>query len=249
MINLALSLLAGVAAFALFRLTFVHAAWEALLPGLLAAGGAYFLLARRTMRQLEAVMGAAQKELMGTAPGSKKDRDARLDRAEKVVERGFALSRWQFLVASNVHAQLGVFRYWKEDYDGAEPHLEKAYVGHWIARCMLGALAYRKKDKARMEKVFEGAVGSSPKEGLLWSTYAWCEEKLGDRDAAIAALVRGAEKVPADERLKANLERLRNGKKPRMDSYAEQWWQLALESPPMQQPNPFAGGRRAGYRR
>ncbi len=248
MINLFLSLAAGVATFSLFRGLIVHVAWEALLPGLVAAVVTYILLARRSMKQLEALLLAAQKELMGAPPTSKKDRDSRIDRAVRILETGFPLGRWQFLVTSNVHAQLGVFLYWREDYDAALPHLSKSFIKHWIARCMLGCLAYRKKDLVQTEKSFEEAVRANSKEGMLWSTYGWCLEKLGAHEKAIAVLARGAEKVPADERLKQNLERLRNGKKPKMDAYAEQWYQLALEAPP-QLRAPTTGGRRAGFRR
>src|SRR5947209_14870779 len=100
MINLALSVAAAVAAFALCKLFGLP--WLAsLLPAFAALIGAYIFLARRSLKALEAVMATAQKELMAR----------KVDRAVAALEAAFPLSRWQFLIAGQLHAQIGQLLY------------------------------------------------------------------------------------------------------------------------------------------
>src|SRR5437868_4393348 len=107
MINLALSLLSAAVAFFAFHLAGV--------PWL---GAAYFFLARRTIRQLEAVMQQAQKELQGR----------KFDRAIAVMQAAFPLARWQFLVEGQLNAQIGTLLYIQKKFDEAEPFLKKAFI-------------------------------------------------------------------------------------------------------------------------
>src|SRR2546430_3288816 len=96
MINLALALVAGLAGFALFYFTHIAPAWGSILPGFVAAVVAYVLLARRTMKQLEAVMASAQKELAGQ----------RIEKAGAILEGAFPLAGLQFLVAAQLPRQI-----------------------------------------------------------------------------------------------------------------------------------------------
>jgi tetratricopeptide (TPR) repeat protein len=209
-----------------------------LLPGLLAAVIAYFLLARRTWKQLEALMGTVQKELIAQ----------KLDRAVQTLEGGFALAPWQFLVAAQIHSQIGVLRFVRQDFEGARPHLEKSFSRHGVARIMLALTRYRRKDLEGTRKVLDEAAKDNKKEGLVFATWAWVEEKEGNHDRAIAVLARGLKANPSDEKLKAAAQALQNDKRLKLGKlYGEQWFQFHLEQMPPQMAS--RGGRRVVYQR
>jgi tetratricopeptide (TPR) repeat protein len=233
MYNLLISLAAGLAVTLAVRFG-TNVGWVgSVVPGLLAIMVAYFLLARRTWKQLEALMGTVQAELMAK----------KLDRALKTLEGGFVLAPWQFLVASQIHSQIGVLRYVRQDFAGALPHLEKSFSRHGVARVMLAASRYRKKDLEGMRKVFEQAAKDNKKDGLLFATWAWIEEKEGAHDRAVAVVARG---------LKAAAQALQNDKRLKLGKlYGEQWFQFHLEQVPTQMVSPSGGrgGRHIGYQR
>jgi tetratricopeptide (TPR) repeat protein len=237
MYNLLISLAVGLAVTLAVRFGTTVGWVGSILPGMLTVGVAYFLLARRTWKKLEALMGAVQKDLLAQ----------KLDRALQTLESGFALAPWQFLVASQIHSQIGVLRYVREDYAGALPHLEKSFSRHGIARAMLALSHYRKKDLEGMRKIFDDAAKDNKKEGLIYAAWAWVEEKEGNHDQAIAVLARGLKASPGDEKLKAAAQALQNDKKLKMGKlYEEQWYQFRLEKPPTQF---FSqGGGRGGRR-
>jgi len=242
MYNLLISLAAGLAI--TLAIAFgTNVGWVgSVLPGLLALVVAYFLLARRSWKKLEALFAAVQKELMAQ----------RIDKAIQTLQGGFALSPWQFLVASQLHSQIGVLRYIRQDFDGALPELKESFSRHAVARAMLALCLYRKRDLEGMREVFESAVKENKKEGLLFATYAWIEEKEGRHDAAIAVLARGLKANPADEKLKAAMQALQNNKKMKLGKlYGEQWFQFHLERVPPEFASPpgSRGGRRVVFQR
>lgn len=239
--NLLISLAIGLAVAAGIRFGTEFGWVAAVLPGLVAAAAAYLLLARRTWKRLEGLFDAMQREVQAQ----------KIDRAIQTLEKGFALAPWQFLVSAQLHSNIGILHYIKRDFEAALPHLEKSFSKNWIARGMLAASLYRKRDLAAARKVFEEAVKSSKKEGVLWSAYAWILEKEGQHEDAIAVLSRAVSANPSDEKLKSSLQALQNGKKLKLGKlYEEQWFQFHLEAPPPQLVGPggFRGGRRAIYR-
>jgi tetratricopeptide (TPR) repeat protein len=242
MYNLLISLAAGLAVTLAVRFG-TNVGWVgSILPGLLALVVSYFLLARRSWKQLEAVMGAVQKDLLAQ----------KFDKAIATLQGGFALAPWQFLVASQLHSQIGVLRYVRQDFTGALPHLEKSFSRHGIARAMLALTHYRKKDLAGMRKVFEDAAKDNKKEGLVFAAWAWVEEKEGNHDQAIAILARGLKANPSDEKLKSAAQALQNDKRLKLGKlYGEQWFQFHLEQmrPQMMSPAGGRGGRRIVYQR
>jgi len=247
-INLLLSLVAGVAGFLIFFVPGIAHTLGSILPGVAAAIGAYVLLARRSGKQIEAVMGAAQKEMMARKP----------ERAVEALQQAFPLARWQFGVASSLHANIGVLLYVQKKFDEAEPHLRRStgtLLRLWQAQAMLAACLYRKKQYDEMEKVFERSLRGSKSETLLYAVYAWCEHQRGEKKKAIELLQRGALENKSDEKLKTLLQRAQNDKRLKLDGWGEQWWQFWLETPPQMmnpQGNVFAGRQRfgrGGYRR
>jgi tetratricopeptide (TPR) repeat protein len=242
MYNLFISLGTALATFLLFFLGFRLTWYSSLIPAIVAAAVAYFLLARRTLKQLEAIIQASQKEFMAK----------HMEQGIAKLNTAFELSRWQFLVASQVHAQLGSILYMLQRFDEAKPHLEKSFVRIGSARAMLGALHYRSKDYEKMTKVFEDAVTYNKKDGLLWSTYAWCLERSGQREKALEVMNRGLQESPSDEKMKANQLALQNKERLRMKAYGQEWWAFHLESPPADFVPPHMRGQllqqRKGYR-
>ncbi len=237
MINLAISLAVGLAVALAVRLGTSFGWAGAVVPGAIATTAAYLLLARRSWKQLEALFEGVQRELAAQ----------HYEKAIQALERGFALAPWQFLVASQLHSQLGVLHYVRKDFDEALPHLEKSFSRHWIARGMLAVSRYRARDIAGMEKTFEDAVKANKKEGLLWCVYAWVLDKEGRHDEAVKVLGRGAAANKSDEKVKAALQALQNDKKLKLGKlYAEQWFQFHLEAAP---PQAFGGGLHRGARR
>ena len=144
MINLLLSIAAGAVVFLLALATRVVHPGLCGLFGLVGAVGAYVLLARRSGKQLEAVMAVAQKEMMARKP----------ERAVEALQNAFTLSRWQFGVSSSLHANIGVLLYVQKKFDEAEPHLRKStgtLLRLWQAQAMLAAILYRQKKYDEME--------------------------------------------------------------------------------------------------
>jgi tetratricopeptide (TPR) repeat protein len=241
MYNLLISLAAG-AAVLLAILFGTSLGWVAsILPAALVTIGAYFLLARRILKKLEGLFEAAQKELMAQ----------HFEKATQVLQSGFSMAPWQFMVSAQLHSQIGVLYYVRQDFEAALPHLEMSWSRHWVARAMLAISHYRKRDLDAMKKVFENAVGVSKKEGLLWCAYAFCLEKEGRHDAAIAVMSRAAAANSADDKVKGALQTLQNGKKLRPGKiYGEQWFQFHLERiPPELMGMTGRSGRRVVFQR
>ncbi len=239
--NLLISLAIGVAVAAALRVT-TEFGWAAIvLPGLIAATAAYLVLARRTWKRLEVLFDAMQREVQAQ----------KFDKAIQTLESGFALAPWQFLVAAQLHSNIGILQYIRKEFDASLPHLEKSFSRNWIARGMLGAARYKRRDLPGAKQVLEDAVKTNKKEGVLWSLYAWILENEGDHAGAIAVLGRAVAANASDEKLKTSQVALQNGKKLKLGKlYAEQWFQFHLEAPPTQfvgGPG-FRGGRRALYR-
>jgi tetratricopeptide (TPR) repeat protein len=240
MINLALALVAALAGFAVFYFTHIAHAVGSILPGVVAGIVAYVLLARRTVKQLEVVMASAQKELAGR----------RIEKALAILESAFPLARWQFLVGSQLHGQIGSLLYVQKKFDDAEPHLRKSFVKMWPARAMLAAQHFRRKEWKEMESVFDAAIRANKGESLLYAVYAYCEDKRGERKHAIEILQKGVSEVKTDERLKTLLTRLQNDKRMKLEKYGEQWYQFWLETPPqMQGPGGGFGPRQVRWGR
>ncbi len=241
MYNLLISLAAGLVVTLAVRFG-TSVGWVgSVLPGLLTVAIAYFLLARRTWKQLEAVMGEVQKDLLAQ----------KFDRAIQTLQGGFVLAPWQFLVAAQLHSQIGVLQYVRQDFEGARPHLEKSFSRHGVARAMLALTRYRKKDLDGMRKIFDATVKDNKKDGIVYAAWAWVEEKEGDHDRAIAVLARGLKANPSDEKLKAAAQALQNDKRLKLGKlYGEQWFQFHLEQMPPQMISPGGrGGRRVIYQR
>ncbi len=249
MYNLLLSLAAGVLVALAIAFGTSYGWVAAVFPGLLVATALYVYVAFRIRKRLEAINEVVQRELMAR----------HVEKAIQALQGGFALAPWQFLVAAQLHANVGMLRYLVDELDAALPELEAGVPKGWLARlvyrdwmtrAMLAAARYRKKDLAGALALLEEAVKYGEKEGLAWSVYAWILEKEGKHEEAIRVLGRGAAKLPKDEKVQESLQALQNGKKLRLwKLYDQQWYQFRLE-PPRMEMDPAAGrARRKVFRK
>ena len=241
MINLGISLL--VYALVLLALKFgagLSPLYAALLA-LLGFAGCFFLLSRRTSRQLTQLMEGVQRDMQA----------GRTEKAVKSLQDSYSLGKWQFFVTSQINAQIGCILYLKRDFAQAFDYLQKGFSRHWVAMAML-AICYMKRNKPeQMKAAFEKAVAATKNESLVWSLYAFCLDKVGERGKAIEVLEKGVKKGAADDTLLTNLAALQEGKKMKMKGYGDLWYQFHLEKPGamMKQQTRAVQGRRKIVRR
>src|SRR5690606_4757370 len=148
-----------------------------------------------SMKQVQEIVARAQRELEGQ----------RVDAAIATLKQAYPVSKWQFMVNSQIDAQIGSILYMTKKFDASEPYLKRAYKKNWVAQAMLGALYYKRKKYEEMNKVFEQATIANKKESLLWNLYAYCVWKSGDRNRAIEILNRALAALPNDQKTQSNL--------------------------------------------
>ncbi len=234
--NLALAIAAGVLVFVLLAATRLLSPFEAIAPAVLVVFLAYYLLARRTFKKVEAVFTDASKSLQSMPP--------RLELAISTLEKGYAFVPWQFGVRSQVDTQIGVIHFLQKDFKKAQPYLERSLtMGHWMGGAMLGVIYYKRKENDAMRKTFDTVVKRAKGQGLAWNLYAYLLLQLGDREAAQKLLAEAVKKTKNDAKVKDALLAVQNNKKINMRSYKEQWYQFHLETPPPQQAPFMPGGR------
>ncbi len=248
MINLLVSLAISVASVIVFRLlgfSFI----ASLVPGVFAFLIAYLVLGRRTFLKLQSVGQQVQAELSAMT-GNPKEQKLKVEKAIGMWETALPLGNWQFLIRGQIYAQIGTLRYLFKDHEGAMAAFAKSSPRDYFARAIQGAIYFQRKDLSGMEKAFEDAVKFGKKESLMWAAYAWCQVQNRQNDKALQILGRGVETNPADDKLKKALTDLQNDKRLKMKAWEPLWWNLGLETPPMQKPQFMpVGGRRRFIRR
>ncbi|HOI14821.1 MAG TPA: tetratricopeptide repeat protein [Geobacteraceae bacterium] len=193
--------------------------WVCLAPALLVFAAVYLLLVRMVMKKVNGIMEAAGKDLQGQ----------RVEKAIRTLKEALRYGPWQFSVTGQVHSQIGMIYYMKRDFSNAFPYLEKGFSKNWVSMGMLAVSYMKRNKKDSMTNTFEKAVQWSPKESLLWNLYAYCVSEGGDTEKAKQILERGRKKLPGDERIAANLEALKEGRKMKMKSFGDMWLQFHLE--------------------
>lgn len=242
MYNLLIALAVGALSFVGFSFAVGGGEFKPLygiVPALIVMGVAYFYLARRTMKQAEAIMNRAQEVLQNTSKGGGMSRSPKqvqkvINQAIGILKEGYPLDKWQFWIKPQIDGQIGQLLYMGKKYDQAEKYLKNSMKRHWIARAMLGALYYKRRDTESMKETFEEAVEANKKESMLWNLYAYCLWKTGKSDEAIEVLNRALEHMEKDEKTRKNLRALQNGKKMQMRGWNMLWYQFHLDTPPQQ---------------
>ena len=194
--------------------------WAGLLVALALFGGLFVLLSRITMKKVMAIIETAGKDLQGQ----------RFEKAVRELKDALKYGKWQIYVNGQLNSQIGMIYYMKRDFSNAFPYLEKSFFKNWAAMGMLAICYMKRQKKDKMIATFEKAVMGSPKESLLWNLYAYCLNECGDTTKAKEALEKGLKKLPGDAQLKENLENLQQGKKLKMRSFGDMWFQFHLES-------------------
>lgn len=235
MYNLFISIAACIFTTLALSLTGLLSLGEASIPGLLALVVTYFVLARRSFKQIERVFGHAMRSLQAVPP--------KMELAISTLEAARAVGKWQFGIESQIDSQIGTIHFLQQKFDKAFPYFNRSLnFGHWMAGAMLGVIHYKKKNHDEMKRVFEVVVKKAKKASLAWNLYAYLLQQVGDREAAQALLVRALKKTDDDPRVKESLLAVQNGKKIKMKAYKDQWYQFHLERPPMQYQMAGAGG-------
>lgn len=182
----------------------------------------YVILLKKIMGKINEAMESVQRDIAANRP------EAAVHKIEGVKKK---FANWQFYIKKQMDAQIGMVYYLRRDFSKAFEYLQKGFVRHWVAMAMLGIIYMKRNQPKQMIATFDKAVAASRKEPLLWSLYAFCLEKIGDRNKAVTIMEKGIKKVGANELMSANLEALKNGKKMKMQEYGDVWYQFQLEKP------------------
>jgi len=240
MYNLLLSLAAGLLVALAIRFG-TSVGWVgSVVPGLLATAIAYVALNLRAQKRLQAVIEGAVAEAQAR----------RFDRAIQLAKGAQPMSPWLFGADAAIAALIGQFQWWKGDQEAAVPYLERAAQGQWPARIMLAISRWKRKDLDGMKAVFEATLKGrgNKKQGLIWCAYAWFLEKESRHDESVAVLGRAVTANPTDEKLKAALQSVQNGKRLKIGKLYLEWYNFGVEAPPQMMPPGFRPGKRATYR-
>ncbi|MCA1933041.1 MAG: hypothetical protein LDL13_05640 [Calditerrivibrio sp.] len=163
------------------------------------------------------------------------EKDIRADKADKAIERlneGYKYSRWQFFVKEQINSQIGIIHYSKRRFDDALPFLKAGFHKNWLGMAMLGTIYYKNKQYDLMKSTFDKAIKSSPKEGFLYTLYAYYLQSINENTKALEILTNGNKKIPLDDKLESALEAVKNNKKIKIQNYGQLWMQLNVEKLP-----------------
>ena len=180
----------------------------------------YVILLKKIMSKINEAMEAVQKDIAANRP------DAAIHKLETVQKK---YKHWQFYIQKQMNSQIGMVYYLRRDFTKAYEYLNSGFVRHWVAMAMLAIIFMKRNQPKKMIATFEKAVAANRKEPLLWSLYAYCLEKIGDRGKAVSIMQKGLKKNSGNELMEANLNALQNGKKMKMQDYGDVWFQFQLE--------------------
>lgn len=235
MYNILIAAGAAVAALLILLLGFKLAWWGAFLIALALFVAVYVIFVRIIMKKVMAEMEIAGKDLQAQ----------RFEKAVRVLKEALRFGKWQIYVEGQIKSQIGTIYYVKRDFSNAFPYLEQSFFKNWVSMAMLAICYMKRQKKDKMISTFEKAVQWSAKEPLLWNVYAYCLNESGEATKAREVLEKGLKKIPGDQQIKDNLESLTQGKKMKMRSYGDLWFQFHLESAAAVQKHQMAamGGR------
>jgi uncharacterized protein HemY len=205
--------------FALHFTTSLHPVVPAI-AGVVVFSIIYVIILKKIMAKINDAMESVQKDIAANRP------DAAIHKLEAVQKK---FEHWQFYIKKQMNAQIGMVYYLRRDFSKAYDYLKIGFVRHWVAMAMLAIIYMKRNQPKKMISTFERAVAATRKEPLLWSLYAFCLEKVGDRNKAVTIMEKGLKKVGSNEVMSANLVALKEGKKMKMQDYGDVWYQFQLE--------------------
>jgi len=232
MYNVVISVVAGALVFTVVSV--LLNAWAAILPALLVSGGAMFFLARRINKIIEAELARLPPLLEAR----------KVDEAEAVLRSVQArYSRWQLYLEQQLEAQLGMIDYLQMKWDDALPKLERGSWRNAHALICVGAIHFRKGDKAAAWEALTKAQDADGKELMTHLVHAVLRTRGGDRAGALEVVARGLEALPDNQQLKQLQRRIANKKKIDVKQLPQTWYQFFPEDYAKQM---MVRGRRGG---
>jgi Flp pilus assembly protein TadD len=239
-LSLLLAVLSGFVVGGLFRFThLVHTTAGAITPGVIAALVAAVLLLRRAGKLVNPIVEEAQRHLQA----------GRRELGLKSFRSALPLQKWHPTLGGQLHTSIGMLLYAQGDLDEALVELQQASSRPWESPAFLGCAHFKKRNEEPMKKAFETAVKVGKSDGLAWTVYAWCLVARGKKDEAAAVLERGIKALPADQRLKTNLELVQGGKKMKVAPYGDRWASFQLDGSVPGVPKAARGfAQRPGFR-
>jgi tetratricopeptide (TPR) repeat protein len=239
-LSIVVAILSGVVVGAAFRLSGVtHSIAGSITPGVLATIVAVIFLMRRIGKLINPVVEEAQRHIQG----------GRRELALKSLRDGLRFKGWHPLLEPQLRTQIGLLLYDQGDTDAALEELKRASSRPWESPAFLGCAYFKKREDAGMVKAFEKAVKVGEKDDLSWTVYAWCLASREKKAEAVEVLQRALKKLPANERLKNNLELVEGGKKMKVAPYGDRWARFGLDGSKPGVPKAMRGfAQRPGFR-
>jgi tetratricopeptide (TPR) repeat protein len=219
------ALLVGAVTCAVWETVALQLEWAfgfGILLGLVAIIATFAILSRRTAKRIEPRFEQIQRQIQG---GNSK-------LALSSLEEMLPLAKWQVLLKGQLYAQMGSLCFSIGDNAKALEYLEKASPRLSDGQLFLASLHYRKGEGEKAKQVIVSAIGHNKKQVILYNVYAWILNKEGDRDGAIAQLLRCLKVEKDNDSTKDNLQRLQNGKKMNMKRFGMTWYGLQFEKLP-----------------
>ncbi len=225
MYNLLISIGIALTAFAVGALTASPLA--GIIPGVLALLVAYFILARRTYKQIEGIAASAMELLQD----AQQDPSA-IDKASVIIKAALPKAKWQFLVGSQLHGQLGQLAYMKTnmrqtgDFSEAKSHLVQSWSRDWLSQTILAVILHKEKQSTEALERLEGAKSGGSNQALYWALYAWMAKAAGDVDKCLAVLKEGLDANKDHAGLKEFRTAAANGAALPIQAFSPQWFQF-----------------------
>lgn len=232
-------LLAGAASLVAFVIGFFAAGWVAgIVPALAAFAGAWFFLARRTGKQVEAAAMAAMAQFQA----------GNMNGARELLRAALPLGKWQIFVEPQLHGQLGVIDYLeacslvmqrqptasKPKFADAKAELEQSWSRDWRSRTYLACVYHRENNTDQAVKVFTDAESVGSSEALFWAVWAYVLNEAKRREEALKVLGRALAALPKHAGLLAVQEAMTNRKRPDFKVFGEPWYQFFPEHIPQE---------------
>ena len=238
MYSIFISLLLGIASGIAWTLLGLWKTWAmGIVVGTLVFALGFVLVSRYFKRKIEPQFLVAQKQI----------ESGKVPLALKTLEALLPMSRWQVLLKGQIYAQLGSLCFSSGDQTRALEYLQKSSPRISDSQMVLAALHYKRGEFDSATRVLDTAIRYNKKQMLLYSVYAYLLVKEGEKDKAIAQLMRALKVEKDNDSAKENLLRLQNGKRLNMKRFGMAWYALQLEKPPASM-GQQSGTARRGFR-
>jgi predicted Zn-dependent protease len=138
-------------------------------------------------------------------------------------------SRWQVMLAGQIDAQLGMLEYLQMHWDDALPLLEKGKWRNAQAMVCIGAIHWRKGDKAKAFETLKRAQAVAPKDPMVVVVRATLLVRDDRRDEALRALADARGRLPGNKLVSDLQTRIANKQKVDPKAFGEAWYQYFPE--------------------